>query len=882
MDSTFEANREAVLQGGAPAAAPAVEIIWASTSLLAWERERLGKVWAPSGKWPVTMGVNRRRFAFEPARYDDLRDLAQDMRKRIANSGFAMILGRPREGLDLAKPQPRNGKSFVDAATRALVLDVDGLPPLDGGPALDAPEAFGQPTVDALRARFPQALRDADMLIVASPSTSLPVSAHGEPAAGRAYARVILMLSRPVALARQRIIVKALKALPGLDGLGDEIYSPSHFVFVDRPVFPAGKQDPADAPVHGSPGERRDVDVDALVRELGVDLDALPSKSSKGVNTGVDRRNSGGDPSRRALDAPPGLRAAIVRQVVAAIRNDLDREDWIHFAHAIDGSLPGEKGEACDIFLDFSERYPNSDPEDARRAWDTRGEGRSGFGYLMMLLRKQGTPEAEAALAAVKAGRAAERAAMFAAEIQAANEQGIFAEEQQGRALSVFTALTDEEIEKAGGAVGALARKIDTRKDPWTELRGRLRWSGSDLVHAEDKSTKWLAPGVAVIFGAGASTSLPSARRYVTDRHMRGAVTVVNSAPEGGKTALSIAYMGAIAAERPDLAGLDKIELPGATAIVAADNEGLREIGLRISAFNTLHGLSESDFKHPGFVFPEPGAFIEKAPEGTWVPSRWVLQQAPVLARLRDQYDLALVVVDTLSGVAGSANTASSDLQALMDVMKIIASELDCAVEIINHISTGAAKTDPTSMDAGLGARPLTGVARFIANLTKEGSVVRLTGSKASYRHDGPKGTDIFELKSVDVSAEKRDVRFAPAGQVQCSVGVIVPAQAGLVRQREEEQALDALRQASRNGPVRMGRPNGPRRDDHASQIVETALGLRQSGGTSGRMKAERIVNNLVRQGLASAKIEKRSGHPVEILVPKGVFEVGGEDETPY
>ncbi len=40
--------------------------------------------------------------------------------------------------------------------------------------------------------------------------------------------------------------------------------------------------------------------------------------------------------------------------------------------------------------------------------WDTRGEGRAGFGYLLQLLRKQETTEAEAALDAIQLERARE------------------------------------------------------------------------------------------------------------------------------------------------------------------------------------------------------------------------------------------------------------------------------------------------------------------------------------------------------------------------------------------------------------------------------------------------------------------------------------------
>jgi hypothetical protein len=446
--------------------------------------------------------------------------------------------------------------------------------------------------------------------------------------------------------------------------------------------------------------------------------------------------------------------------------------------------------------------------------------------------------------------------------------------EQLGIGEDEFDALGDAEGEPASGGA---------RRDPWAELRAGLRWSGSDLVHAEDNSTEWFAPGVAVLLGKGAPAGDPHARRHVTDHHIRGSVTGVNAPPGGGKTVLAVTYMCAIAAERHDLAGLDRIELPGAVAVIAADNEGLREFHLRSAAFMLHHGLKESDFKHPGYIFPEPGPLVEKARDGTWAPSKWIIQQAPILARLRDQHDLALLVVDTLLGVSGGADAAKPvEMQALMDVVKILASELDMAVELVNHITKGAAKNDATSMDAGRGSRPLTAGCRCIVNLTQEGSVVRIHRSKATYR-DSPTGADVFEYKSQTVTAGKRDVRLKPDGEVQSSIGVLAPSLTMTIEQRQDEQALGALWAASQGGAqIRRGGLRGPQGGDTAGRIVEDALGLKDGGGWTARMKAERIVERLVRKGLATvtqAKTAKRN--TIEILTPACPWEAFQEEEIP-
>ena len=112
-----------------------------------------------------------------------------------------------------------------------------------------------------------------------------------------------------------------------------------------------------------------------------------------------------------------------MRQAVDAIVNNLDRRDWVKFMHTVDGAVDDDP-EARDIVLEFSARWEedadpyevvtdwtDADPgegeeidpeEEAERVWDTRGPGRAGFRHLLELLAKQGTPEAEAALAAIQ------------------------------------------------------------------------------------------------------------------------------------------------------------------------------------------------------------------------------------------------------------------------------------------------------------------------------------------------------------------------------------------------------------------------------------------------------------------------------------------------
>ena len=109
------------------------------------------------------------------------------------------------------------------------------------------------------------------------------------------------------------------------------------------------------------------------------------------------------DMGTRVLNVAPEMRLPLIKQAATAIVNDLDRTEWIHFAHALDGALDGDP-EAEDIFLEFSSRRTEGRVDEAKdqRTWDTRGKGRAGYGFIMQLLEKQGTEEAKAAHAAIR------------------------------------------------------------------------------------------------------------------------------------------------------------------------------------------------------------------------------------------------------------------------------------------------------------------------------------------------------------------------------------------------------------------------------------------------------------------------------------------------
>jgi hypothetical protein len=601
----------------------------------------------------------------------------------------------------------------------------------------------------------------------------------------------------------------------------------SQFAFVARPIFPDDMVDPIAKPVIPCKGGQSQVDVDMLLAEIDIEL-----TSPKG---GSGTRGTHARAEDRRLDVAPELRVPLVSLAVEAIVNDLNRPEWVHFAHAVKGAVDGDPA-GRDIFLKFTARregegevdpyedfdqvgetgrpdgWEEPDPEEeAERVWDTLGEGRAGFGYLMQLLEKQGTPEAEAAIDAIR--------------LEGARE--------------AFKNPPDD-LPDDDDPEPALAR------DPWSRLRAELHWSGADRARNSGSGIAWREPGIA-LFGSESREGMPRDRAWITDRHVRGYITITNGMPTAGKSFLSVTFANAVATERHDLAGLDRIERPGAVVIIAADSEGAEEFHRKDAAFRQYHGLTNADFKHPIFIFDTPGPFVEmRARTGTWGPSRWIIEQAPKLARMREDNKLALIVVDTLLGVSGGGNTADSvDMQAIIDVAKMLATVLDCAVEIINHLTKGGAKTDPGSMDAGLGARPITATARFVANLSKVNGVVTIVMPKESYM-GGPRGTRCFEFKPVDVPVTIYDVDDNCVGTEPRSLGVLIPAQIAALERIAEDTALAALWRAHQQGvKIKRGAAKGLQKDDHAALIVQKALDLGLN--PQGRRKAEALVDKLLR-----------------------------------
>jgi hypothetical protein len=116
-----------------------------------------------------------------------------------------------------------------------------------------------------------------------------------------------------------------------------------------------------------------------------------------------------GSAEARLLNVDPDIRYRLIEQLVRAIANDIeDRNDWIGVAHAIKGATGSDWGE--DLWLEFCARWTKgSDDEDEDQiAWDSiyLEDGKAGINTLLKLARRADTPEAIAAIEAVRLAQA--------------------------------------------------------------------------------------------------------------------------------------------------------------------------------------------------------------------------------------------------------------------------------------------------------------------------------------------------------------------------------------------------------------------------------------------------------------------------------------------
>ena len=171
----------------------------------------------------------------------------------------------------------------------------------------------------------------------------------------------------------------------------------------------------------GEPGEVRPEDLpqlDEAEAEALVEAAAnlLIEKHGYARNTPDNARASGtgskpGNAEERLLDVDPSIRHELIKQLVSAIPNDtVDHGgDWIAVLHGIKGAS-GDPDWGKIIWLAFCARWTKgeADPDEDERVWNSArlGDGFSGIRQLLELAWRAGTPEAIAAVEAVKLAQA--------------------------------------------------------------------------------------------------------------------------------------------------------------------------------------------------------------------------------------------------------------------------------------------------------------------------------------------------------------------------------------------------------------------------------------------------------------------------------------------
>jgi AAA domain/Primase C terminal 2 (PriCT-2) len=814
-------------------------------------RGRIGKVQTLSGKWKLSSGATSSRFFFEAKTYRGLEEFRIDYKARMKNGRFALIAGDPRPDRYQKNPYRRVKQNFIDAASTKLTIDFDGLEPDNTAAPIDSAGAYSESVIPIMLGRLPKMFGPAKCMVSTTSSTGLTTVSTGEPSGGKARLRGTWELSRPLTCGQKKMLAKALKALPGLGCIDDNIYSLEHFEFVARPEFLPGETDPISEPVYMLGGGL--LDIDAISAELGIDLDDGP----EGVSyTGVPLPGSGSPVTPKAglaLDLHPEQAEPLLRALMAAIGNDIglrdDYDKWFGVVAALYNASKGaEWGRELAVEWTASGGYDTAEVDKKWKALTKSGDGRNGVDYLIKLA---------VALAKEKKAEAAtgDDAARVKVEELEAAVSGI------DRARAAATGFPDD------GDTLAAQKTQKAQKPAQDRLREALCWSGMDAALAGGSNIARNQFGFAMI-GKGASGAAPVARQWITDRHVRGRVSMLSAMPEGGKTILSVGYSHAIATERPSLMGLSEIDRHGAVAIIALDNERADEFDLKGRAFRKHHSLLPGDFKHEIYVIEDCGPLVERQPDGDLGPSRGIIALAPQLAWLREHEKLSLIVIDTMLGAAGSGDTSDGPaMSVIMQIARTIAEALNCAVDLINHLTKGGAARNPDSMDAALGARSASATPRFMTNLKKEGVYVRTTQAKRSYI--GPRGCSLYEFKSVNIASTRPE---DPARTVTENVGVLVPAaRTAMAEAFAVEDAHQALWEAhdKRKVKIRLCARKGSKGRDHTSAIIEEAGIVDNVPAGERRARAKHLTDVLIKDSRVEVVKEWPNGNPVKFVVPK-------------
>ena len=769
----------------------------------------------------------------------------------MKDGSFALIAGAPRPKLDLTKPHRRVGQNFVDTASTCLGVDFDGLEPDDANAPIDGPSAYSdaEGAVFVALRRLPKAFMLAGCMVSATSSSGLKFVSTGAPSEGKARFRATWKLSRALTCKQKEKLAEALKALPGLSCVDDDLYSLAHFEFVPRPVFLPGVADPIRDPVYALPGGL--LDVDAVCAELGIDLDA----EGDAHNRGSAGRGSPWTAKERLaphLLLPHAL--AMADSVVNGPWFD-DRRHWVGYAHTVRNVFGRDLGWVK--FEEFNKRRVGADgkpftndPVEDREAYDGLKNSQNDIWDLAGYAREHGgeagraayydfifpdlTPEDEALLDGIAAGASGKAAEWAAARANMSR-------------MAQFKRALDYDQQ--------LAPNTQRRRVFDTGPFGFITFDSNYLP-----TTGTIVPRVAPWL-------------------FRNEVTSKVAGPATGKTTHLVLTAVAIATERPDVLGLKNDELKRfGDCILFCNEDPTTKTHNQVLAVLKAFSLTKKDFKHR--IHIEQSKFVLVTPSGNRgeaEPSDDAIRIAKKIARVRENAEIAYVGLDTLLSLAGSVGTSGPEgMMTILGMGYSIASAFGCAVEILHHFSKAGGKTSPDDMMSALGSMSLPATVRGAIHLLsieeaeakrygwppeRALQIVKQIEAKNSNAKKGASQVRFYEWRGVSIMAEDPSDPNAAATFGTEDVGVLVPTSSPAVRQVTAAEALTTLHQAQGAGrKVRRGGGRGRRSGDDAHSILEHAFGLTRDA-------AEAAVVDLIKNHGVTTKPGKVNGNSVEFLV---------------
>lgn len=165
----------------------------------------------------------------------------------------------------------------------------------------------------------------------------------------------------------------------------------------------------------------------ATLGDIAVRL-ALPGKGAVASSASPSPSRLGANGEEKTPWPAPS--AALLRMAVEAIPNgagQVDREKWAALGHAIKGAAVAGNCEVDgrEIWLEFSDKSPISDPADAEVRWDGFRNPHVGWGHIMKELEQVNPAGREAVRAAVAAHDLANQAATNIAALSAHSIQAV-------------------------------------------------------------------------------------------------------------------------------------------------------------------------------------------------------------------------------------------------------------------------------------------------------------------------------------------------------------------------------------------------------------------------------------------------------------------------